>query len=79
MINYTRRHNLSHAYFCLHDIPHANYSKGDWGLIDDQFECRCSGLVMKLVIPEFPSLLIMPLFMIATLVAVIRHKRKHAM
>jgi hypothetical protein len=30
------------------------------------------------VIPEFPSLLILPLFMIATLLAVIVYKRKHA-
>jgi len=76
MINYTRRHNLSHAYFCLHDIPHANYSKGDWGLIDNQFEYRCSGLVMKLVIPEYPSLIILPLFMIATLLTVMMYRKK---
>ena len=31
------------------------------------------------VIPEFPSFLILPLFMIATLIAVIIYRRKHAM
>jgi len=31
------------------------------------------------VVPEFPSLLILPLFMIATLVAVIIYRRKHSM
>jgi len=29
------------------------------------------------IIPEFPSLIILPLFMIATLLAVIIHRRKH--
>ena len=31
------------------------------------------------VIPEFPSFLILPLFMIATLLAVIIYRRKHSM
>jgi parallel beta-helix repeat protein len=31
-----------------------------------------------MIVPEFPSLLILPLFFIATLLAVIFHKRKHA-
>jgi len=34
--------------------------------------------VFKDVIPEFPSLLIPSLFMVATLLAVIVYKRKHA-
>jgi len=32
-----------------------------------------------IVIPEFPSFLILPLFMIATLLAVIAYRRKHNM
>jgi hypothetical protein len=31
------------------------------------------------VIPEFPSFIILPLFMIATLLAVIVYRRKHTM
>jgi hypothetical protein len=31
------------------------------------------------VIPEFPSFLILPLFMITTLLAVITYRRKHSM
>ena len=31
------------------------------------------------VIPEFPSFLILPLFMIATLLAVVVYRRKHSM
>jgi hypothetical protein len=34
-------------------------------------------LSLDFVIPEFPSFLILPLFMIATLLAVIVYKRKH--
>jgi hypothetical protein len=30
------------------------------------------------VIPEFPSFLVLPLFMIATLLAVTVHRRRHA-
>jgi hypothetical protein len=31
------------------------------------------------VIPEFPSFLVLPLFMIATLLAVIVYRRKHSL
>ena len=33
----------------------------------------------NIIIPEFPSFLILPLFMIATLLAVIVYRRKHHM
>lgn len=78
----------------LEDVVTVCYNESLGIEIGDQVECygyywkevgpmQCVGKVECIgndyyVIPEFPSFLILPLFMIATLLAVIVYRRKHS-
>jgi parallel beta-helix repeat protein len=49
------------------------------GIWDGPYEINEDNIDYYPIVPEFPSLLILPLFLIATLLAVILYKRKHSM
>jgi parallel beta-helix repeat protein len=51
---------------------------GDTPYIIDANNTDHHPLMTPYVIPEFPSFLILPLFFVATLLAVIVHRKKHA-
>jgi len=47
-----------------------------FGLFDLDWTCKSAATAYG-NIPEFPSILVLPLFMMTTLLAVITHRRKH--
>ena len=63
----------------LEEVLNATYSRSDGtgGVLVTYWDLQLLILSTYPVIPEFPSLIILPLFMIATLLAVIVYRRKH--
>ena len=49
------------------------------GIWDTPYEIDADNIDHYPIVPEFPSFLILPLFMVATLLAVIAYRRKHTM
>ena len=81
---YTGRHADSPKEFPLLKLPPEETIRGEFYFeiptesIIEEFIWSDLRSYVSVVIPEFPSFLLLPLFMLATLLAVIVYRRKHA-
>ena len=81
---YEREGVLSPKAFRLIDLPPGETIRGEiyWEVpseaIIDEFIWHNHQSYISIIIPEFPDALLVPLFMIATLLAVILYRRRHS-